>query len=122
MNEALSGSLSVGLVRIYDGALTADELAAAYNETKANFTGGGGGVDPTGTFVIDTIARNEANNEVSLAFQTEVGVTYTVQHSQDLVIWTDIMTINGNGASASFSDTDAVRIASTLGYYRVASP
>ena len=122
VNEALSGSLSVGLVRIYDGALTADELAAAYNETKANFTGGGGGVDPTGTFVIDTIARNEANNEVSLAFQTEVGVTYTVQHSQDLVIWTDIMTINGNGASASFSDTDAVRIASTLGYYRVASP
>ena len=32
VNEALSGSLSVGLVRVYDGALSDDEVTSVYNE------------------------------------------------------------------------------------------
>lgn len=116
VNEALSGSLSVGYVRIYDGALTDAEIATAFELTQPNFAGGGGG--PEGPFVIDAIARDDANN-VSLSFITVAGTTYAIQYSEDLVTWTDIMSIDGDGSPASFSDTDAARIASAEGYYRV---
>lgn len=37
INEALSGSLSVGLVRIYDGALSDEEVAGVYNEKASAY-------------------------------------------------------------------------------------
>ncbi len=117
VNEALSGSLSIGFVRIYDGALSDDEIAAVFAENQEVFLPR----DSIGGFVISAIARSE-DNGIDIAVMTEAGVEYSLQYSEDLITWVDVTSIIGDGSLALLSDDDASRVNRGSGYYRVARP
>ncbi len=120
VNEDLSGSLSVGFVRIYDGALTDAEIASAFAENAATFIEGGGGGGDT-ALVIGAVAL-AADGAIAFEIATEAGQDYNVEFSTDLENWAVVATINGDGNPATFSDNDAGRVGAEEGYYRISLP
>ncbi len=123
VNTALLGSLSVARVWIYDGALSAGQVASLYNSEAAAFGRppiDGGGDDG---FFVSAVNRTPAG-DVSLSWASIDGVTDTVQFSETMetATWLDIGQVPGTGAPSSFIDSDADRTSLEEGYYRVVRP
>ena len=116
MNEALSGSLSVGYVRVYEGALTESQVAAAFESTRGQFGRDGGG--DTTVPIIAGVGR-AANGNVELSIDTIAGRNHTVQFSLDLATWNDIESFMGDGTPLVYTDDDAGRVGGEEGYYRI---
>ena len=59
------------------------------------------------------------DDQFQLSFNTASGQNYTVQYSTDLVHWTSIVELPGNGSTLTITDVNA---SSAQRYYRVISP
>ena len=73
---------------------------------------------------ISSFTRTGANGSIVMLFKSTIGTTYTLQYSADLTTggWTDIASVTSNGSSVTYTDTDATRLASPRGFYRVIIP
>lgn len=74
------GSLTVGRVRVYDQALTAQQVMARYDEEKASFTG-------TTQVSIQNVAYNVATGALTITWTAAPGSSYTVESSGNLRDW-----------------------------------
>ncbi len=69
---------------------------------------------------IDTRFRHPVRNplgEIDQDIETEAGVTYLLQSSLDLKIWSDLSTVTGGGADLSYRDQSAAGTATR--FYRL---
>ncbi len=104
-------------VAIWDRVLTPEEIEALAEPPPDGGGDPGGDRDPG--FAISEVSRL-ANNDVSLGWQTEAGVTYVVEYSTTLDgDWQVVETIEGDGNLMSFVDDDAARVGLNEGYYRL---
>ena len=80
---------------------------------------GNGMAGNPGGFLILSISRDETGT--TIVWDSAPGVSYIVQFSTDLVDWSEELDDNvvSQGATTSFKDSDAGRLALPAGYYRV---
>jgi bilirubin oxidase len=73
---------------------------------------------------IASFTRTGGNSLIQLDFKATPGTTYTLQYSPDMTTgnWIDIGSVTSDGASATFTETDAARLGLPRGFYRVAIP
>ncbi|MEO8616544.1 MAG: multicopper oxidase domain-containing protein [Luteolibacter sp.] len=73
---------------------------------------------------VSSFTRNGSSGLIQLDFKATPGTTYTLQYLMDLTTgtWSDIGSVTSDGASATFTDTDATRLGQPRGFYRVIIP
>ena len=71
---------------------------------------------------IASFTRTGGNSLITLQFQATPGTTYTLQYSTNLSTWTDVGSVTSDGTSASFTETDELRLGQARGFYRVKIP
>lgn len=73
---------------------------------------------------IASFTRTGANKLITFDFKAIAGTTYTLQFSETQTTgsWADIGSVTSNGTSATFTETDATRLARPRGFYRVILP
>ncbi|MFZ4767755.1 MAG: hypothetical protein ACOYMN_22640, partial [Roseimicrobium sp.] len=76
----------------------------------------------TEDLAIASFTRYGSDSLIQLDFKATPGTTYTLEWSPDLSNWTDIGSVTSDGNSATFTETDAVRLQGARGFYRVSIP
>ncbi len=78
----------------------------------------------TEALAISSFMRTGDNSLIQLDFRATPGTTYTLQYLSDLTTgtWTDIGSVTSDGSTATFTETDAARLAQPRGFYRVTIP
>ncbi|MEY4488913.1 MAG: hypothetical protein RIQ79_1421 [Verrucomicrobiota bacterium] len=73
---------------------------------------------------VSSFTLTGTTNTAVLQFKATPGTTYTVQYSTDLTTgsWVDAGSVTSDGASATFTDTDATRNSQARRFYRVTIP
>ncbi len=73
---------------------------------------------------VSSFTRNGSSGLIQLDFKATPGTTYTLQYLTDLTAgsWSDIGSVTSDGATATFTDTDVVRLSQPRGFYRVTIP
>jgi hypothetical protein len=86
---------------LYDGQATWDATG------KTSPSQGGGGDDDANTNTLRATIVRSANGQFSITWPSETGKTYRVAYKNELsqTTWTDLGTVAGTGATASFTDT-----------------
>ena len=78
----------------------------------------------TEALAVSSFTRYGDSSLIQLDFKSTPGTTYSLQYLTDLTTgtWTDIGSVTSDGASASFTETDAARLGQARGFYRVTIP
>ena len=73
---------------------------------------------------VSGVARPDTNNVVKIPFVATVGTTYLLEYSMDASTgtWTAVSSVTSDGSTATFTETDANRLAQPRGFYRVKMP
>ena len=73
---------------------------------------------------IASFTRIGTSSLISLQFKATVGTTYNLQYSPDMTTssWVSIGSVTSDGTSATFTETDAMRLGQARGFYRVTIP
>jgi len=114
---ALAGVLDD--VQLYDRALGAADGMTLFQNPGVPLTGT---VDPGPTTDVPVLATVQwSDNGLQTAFQSQAGVTYELEYSEDLTpgSWSVVATVEGDGGSKTFADSDATRNGMPAGFYRV---
>lgn len=74
--------------------------------------------------VIASFTRAGTNNQIALRFNATPGTTYSLQYSASLETpaWSDIASVTSDGASVTYTETSAERLAGPKGFYCVVMP
>ena len=105
----LKGSLSIGRVRIFDSALSDEDILADFVAAAEGYGVAIGPVDPLPDLENVGITENGV-----FGVTIPDGVTADIEYSIDLLNWEVI----APGASGALEETDADRIAAPTGFYR----
>ena len=114
---ALAGVLDD--VQLYDRALGAADVMTLFQNPGVPLTGT---VDPGPTTDVPVLATVQwSDNGLQTAFQSQAGVTYELEYSEDLTpgSWSVVATVEGDGGTKTFADSDATRNGMPAGFYRV---
>ena len=55
----------------------------------------------------------------TISFPSADGTNFDVEYSEDLVTWIVVDSVAGAAGSTTYTDSDAMRLGRTSGYYRV---
>jgi len=74
--------------------------------------------------VVANVTRTGTNNHIALRFNATPGTTYTLQYAPNLetITWGEIASVTSDGSAVNFTETNATRLASSRGFYRVIMP
>jgi hypothetical protein len=74
--------------------------------------------------VIASFTRTGTNSQIALKFNATPGTTYTLQYSGSVESpsWGDISSVTSDGSAVTYTETNALRLAASRGFYRVVMP
>ena len=103
---------SIDNVFLYQTVLTADQLTTIRN-------GGANAILPQPAQG-PKITNVQRTTNLTMSWASATGKTYTVQYTDKLPpAWTQVATVASQGASTSYTDSDATRMGRPVGFYRV---
>ena len=108
-------------VQLYNRALGAADVMNLFQNPGVPLTGAGT-ADPGPTTDVPVLATVQWSGDgLQTALLTQVDVSYELEYSLDLTpgSWSVVATVEGDGATKTFADSDAARNGLPAGFYRV---